>query len=115
MALLSESNSWKLLPIFRIEISDGASLAFNPTVWASPTFSSVGTMEFVMTVSANQPSRMGTHITRMKCAIFDRSVWVLSRCSPDCTSFDEAFISPAPLIRPQSAQDSRTRHSGSSA
>jgi hypothetical protein len=59
-----------------------------------------------MIVSANQPSRNGTDITRMKCAIFDRSVVVPMW-------FDEAFISPAPSTRPQSAQESRTRHTRS--
>jgi hypothetical protein len=57
-----------------MEMNEGASLAFSPTVWASPTFSSEGTNALVTTVSANQASTMGSDSSRMACAIFDRPV-----------------------------------------
>lgn len=74
MALLSESNSSKFLPMRCMAMKAGASWAFIDTVWASPTASSDGTKTFVTTVSATQPSTMGTASTRIAWAIFDRSV-----------------------------------------
>jgi hypothetical protein len=61
-------------PICRIDTIDGASLALRPTVCASPTFSKGGTTVFVMTVSASQPSTIGTAMILMKCAIFEGAV-----------------------------------------
>ena len=92
-SLLSESNSAKLAPTRCIAMNAGASWAFIDTVWASPTFSRVGTKTFVMTVRAIQPSTMGTASTRIACAILERSA-----VGAPIGVFTS---SPAPSIRPE--------------
>ena len=62
---LSESPSSNSSPTFFIEIIDGASSGLIDTACISPTVSSCGTVTLTTTMSAIQPSRIGTANARI--------------------------------------------------
>ncbi len=69
MAELSESNSWKSLPMRIIAATDGASLGDIDTACILPTSSSCGTDTFSTTISAIQPRMIGTASRRIHLAM----------------------------------------------
>ena len=63
--MLSESNSWKSLPIRFIACSAGESAAISETLWALPTSSSCGTKTLVVAAMSSHTRTMGTENHRM--------------------------------------------------
>ncbi len=69
IAELSESNSWKSLPICFIAIIDGACCGAIDTECICPTVSSCGTMTLRMAMTTTQPTISGTDSRRIHLAI----------------------------------------------